>query len=39
LTSAEHLKLFCAFKGTPKHEIDGLVEKMIDDIDLTSVKD
>ena len=39
LNSIEHLRLFCAFKGTPKDEIEGLVEKMIDDIDLTSVKD
>jgi ABC-type multidrug transport system ATPase subunit len=38
LTPAEHLRLFCSFKGTPKDEIEDQVTKMLVDIDLTTVQ-
>jgi len=39
LTPVDHLRLFAAFKGTPANEIEGLVNKMLEDIDLLDVKD
>mmetsp|Transcript_30475 Transcript_30475/g.46700 ORF Transcript_30475/g.46700 Transcript_30475/m.46700 type:complete len:105 (+) Transcript_30475:1705-2019(+) len=38
LTPEDHLRLFAAFKGTPKAEIEGQVQKMLDEIDLADVK-
>lgn len=38
LSPKEHLQLFAAFKGTPPNQIDGLVDKMIRDIDLVTVE-
>lgn len=39
LTPREHLEIFAAFKGTPNNEIPAVVDKMILDIDLVTVKD
>jgi len=32
------LRLFAAFKGTPKEQIEGQVQQMLIDIDLVDVK-
>ena len=39
LTPEDHLRLFAAFKGTESTKIPGLVAQMLEDIDLTIVKD
>lgn len=39
LTCEDHLRLFASFKGTPSAEIDAQVKSMLDEIDLTDVKD
>lgn len=38
LTPEDHLRLFSSFKGTPAHEVEEQVQKMLVDIDLVSVK-
>ena len=38
LTPEDHLRLFCSFKGTPAEQVEGQVQRMLDDIDLASVK-
>lgn len=38
MTPEDHLRLFASFKGTPENEIEALVQKMIADIELDTVK-
>jgi ATP-binding cassette subfamily A (ABC1) protein 3 len=39
LTPVDHLRLFCSFKGTPADEVEDKVQKMLEDIELVTVKD
>lgn len=38
LTPEDHLRLFCSFKGTPADQVEGQVQKMLEDIELVTVK-